>query len=163
MAPLLRAAYVRMQKNGYPAVRLGGKVTLVHRLVWFLKRGDIPAGKVIDHIDGNPLNALVSNLRLVGQSENGRNRKKRNKSNTSGFNGVSTTRNKRNPWRAYVKLMYQQIGLGVFPTAEDAAIAYDEYVWKRWKKYAYLNFPKNVVNGVYQNGGRNGKKDRQTH
>lgn len=44
-----------------------------HRVVWNLFNGEIPKGLVIDHIDGNPLNNNIKNLRVVSQAENNRN------------------------------------------------------------------------------------------
>jgi hypothetical protein len=52
--------------------------------------GKIPDGKVIDHIDGNRKNNVISNLRLLDKSENTRNCKKR-EDNTSGETGVYKT------------------------------------------------------------------------
>lgn len=38
------------------------------RLVWTTFYGEIPKGKLIDHIDGNAFNNALSNLRLVDRS-----------------------------------------------------------------------------------------------
>jgi len=46
---------------------------LVHHLVAKAFLGDRPEGKVIDHINRNPLNNNVSNLRYISQLENMRN------------------------------------------------------------------------------------------
>jgi hypothetical protein len=59
----------------------------IHRIVWFLAYGEISPDKVIDHIDGDPTNNRLNNLRLVDQGQNNRNAKK-NKLNTSGISGV---------------------------------------------------------------------------
>ncbi len=60
----------------------------VHRIIWQLFNGTIPDGFIIDHIDGNPLNNLITNLRLITKTENNRNTGKA-KNNTSGVVGVS--------------------------------------------------------------------------
>lgn len=59
----------------------------VHRIIWLLKFGDIPNNMVIDHLDGNPFNNQISNLRLVTQHVNSRNRKLLPQ-NKTGVNGV---------------------------------------------------------------------------
>jgi len=51
------------------------KMRTVHRLVYETYKGEIPQGKVIDHIDSDVTNNHISNLRVVSQSEN---TKKRN-------------------------------------------------------------------------------------
>lgn len=54
----------------------GIKQTLkAHRVVWMITNGDIPEHFVIDHIDGNPLNNKLENLRLVSQKTNARNKR----------------------------------------------------------------------------------------
>lgn len=40
-----------------------------HRLVWRAHNGDIPAGHVIHHSDGNPLNNSIENLQCLSRSE----------------------------------------------------------------------------------------------
>ena len=54
---------------------LGRVRVLAHRLIWWLHYGDIPDGAIIDHIDGNPLNNVIDNLRITTPSGNGQNRK----------------------------------------------------------------------------------------
>jgi hypothetical protein len=63
--------------GGYRRVSLSnqGIVTrvFVHRLVVQAFTGPIPEGHGVDHIDHNPNNNTVSNLRIVSRSENNRN------------------------------------------------------------------------------------------
>lgn len=63
----------------------------VHKVVLALH--GIYAENVVDHIDGNPFNNKLENLRYTSISINSRNRKK-SKNNTSGINGVSLVKNK---------------------------------------------------------------------
>ncbi len=72
------------------AVSIDGKRKriLCHRIVWELNNGPIPKGLVIDHIDRNPSNNSLSNLRVVKQSVNCRN-SSLSKRNKTGVTGVS--------------------------------------------------------------------------
>lgn len=64
-------------------------VTLrTHRIVYLLAHGSIDSSKVIDHINGNPLDNSIRNLREITQQENRRNAKIHSK-NTTGVTGVS--------------------------------------------------------------------------
>lgn len=66
---------------------------LCHRVIWKLFYGSVDKNLVIDHIDGNPLNNNIANLRLVTLSENLRNKSilYRNKSGVTGvyFQGTN--------------------------------------------------------------------------
>lgn len=64
-----------------------------HRIIWEIFNGEIPKGMVIDHIDGNPMNNNIDNLRLTTYCGNNRNRA-RDSRNSSGINGVSFTKTK---------------------------------------------------------------------
>lgn len=71
---------------GYRRVKIKGRMYFAHRLAWFLSYGTWPAHE-IDHIDGNPLNNKLENLRDVPKIINQRNARKR-KDNRSGLAGV---------------------------------------------------------------------------
>ena len=74
-----RAVGYCRSKDGYITCTLtmeikGRKITfIVARLCWLLHYGDWPEN-TIDHIDRNPLNNKIENLRDVTQAENNRNK-----------------------------------------------------------------------------------------
>ena len=72
---------------GYFRLQMGGKKYLVHRIVYYMHHGYIYDTMQIDHIDGNPANNRIENLRLSTQEQNQHNQKIR-KDNTSGVKGV---------------------------------------------------------------------------
>ena len=61
--------------DGYQSIRVRRKSYLAHRLAWLYTHGEWPE-KNIDHIDHDPSNNRVSNLRDVPQTVNNRNLKK---------------------------------------------------------------------------------------
>lgn len=77
--------------DNYYQVRVQGKVFLAHRIILVLF-GQKVQGKVVDHIDGNPTNNSVENLRVVSQKEN-MNRRMVKPSGKSGRVGVSLVEN----------------------------------------------------------------------
>ena len=56
--------------NGYSRIYINGKQTQSHRWAWELLNGEIPEGKVIDHMCSNKLCIAPDHLRLVSQQEN---------------------------------------------------------------------------------------------
>lgn len=73
-------------------VNYNGKLYAIHRIIWTLEVEDIPEGYIIDHIDGNPFNNRLTNLRCITVAENTRNAKLR-VDNSTGYNGVSKISN----------------------------------------------------------------------
>lgn len=61
--------------NGYWIVGFNKTTYPVHRVVWTVAHGPIPEGMVIDHIDGDPSNNNLSNLRLATSNQNGHNKR----------------------------------------------------------------------------------------
>ena len=108
--------------GGYLAVRFrrnGRRVGyLAHRVAWLLYYGVDPGEKEIDHIDGNPVNNKISNLRLVDHQGNMRNKRKRS-TNTSGVQGVSWHKGT-GKWRAYIADRGEQQYLGIFEDKFEA-------------------------------------------
>ena len=60
--------------GSYRQVMIGKKRFLEHRLIWILLNGTIEDSLVIDHIDRDPSNNRIENLRAVNQSGNALNR-----------------------------------------------------------------------------------------
>lgn len=56
-------------KQRYEYVTKGGKIILVHDLIWIEQFGEIPKGMIIHHKDENKLNNKIENLQLVSHKE----------------------------------------------------------------------------------------------
>lgn len=59
-----------LKPGGYRHIALNNIQYLYHRIVWVYFNGEIPEGFSIDHIDGDPTNNDLSNLRLVTSEQN---------------------------------------------------------------------------------------------
>ena len=57
-----------LRKDGYYSVRVNGSLYLAHRLIFLMHHGYLP--EMIDHIDGNPSNNLITNLREATNQQN---------------------------------------------------------------------------------------------
>lgn len=103
----------------YREILIDGVRYLEHRLVWIFHNGSIPDGMEIDHIDGNPGNNRIENLRLATTSENQRNAKAQRPGMPK---GVCWDRRKEK-WKAWGCLHWKQIHLGYFEDFEGAKAA----------------------------------------
>lgn len=112
-------AYVRTALGAHRGLKL-------HSLVMFLSGAG--TWETVDHRNGDTLDNRRSNLRIATKVQNGRNRR------TDGFKGVSVSGDK---WRAKIG----QRHLGLFPTREAAARAYDAAAEVLFGEFARLNFP----------------------
>jgi len=111
-----------LQKGGYRRIKVDGAHYLAHRLIWVYFNGFMP-DKFIDHIDGNPLNNRINNLRIVDMTGNKQNTRVSPSHNTSGYLGVSW-RKESNKWLAQISVNTKKKHIGLFDTAEDAHQAY---------------------------------------
>lgn len=107
-------------RDGYVRGHILGSPYLLHRVKWAMHYGAWPTG-IIDHIDGNPENNDIKNLRASSIPANARNMRKP-KSNTSGIVGVRFHK-RAQKWNAQITVNGRAIHLGTFDTASAAAEA----------------------------------------
>lgn len=81
-----------------------------------------PAGMIVDHINGDPLDNRRSNLRICTLADNAHN-SKTPKNNTSGFKGVYFYK-ARGKYTARIMAARKSYNLGYFNTALEASAAY---------------------------------------
>ena len=105
---------------GVPGFRQIG----AHRLAWIYVNGLTIGGAEIDHIDTNPSNNAIGNLRLASSSEQKQNKKVQS-NNRSGLKGAFYHAcRKGKKWRSQIKVGGRLIFLGYFHTAQEAHEAY---------------------------------------
>lgn len=107
-------------KGGYAigTVRHDGKskTWLQHRFVWFLAFGEVP--RIIDHVDHNPLNNRLRNLRAATASLNQLNSRKA--SARAGSCGVYRHRNRQKAYEVKASFQGRRVCLGSFMSLRDA-------------------------------------------
>jgi hypothetical protein len=126
--------------SGYLYIGIGGVNYRAHRLTYAYVHGKCPADMELDHRNGDKLDNRVENLRLVTRAQNCQNRNKF-QSNTSGFKGVSFNK-KAGKFRAYIHGKH----LGLFPTAESAAEAYNAAAIALHGDFAHQSIKQNAQN-----------------
>ena len=122
----------RVNSKGYYQVTCTGKRYENHRVIYFLHHGDCP--ECVDHIDGNPLNNNIANLRAATLSQNQFNRKL-NKNSQSGVKGICWAAHA-NKWKAEITKNYKVYHVGYFKNLEDAKVELKIFREKLHKEFA---------------------------
>lgn len=113
-----------IHRTGYRYIMVSGKTHAAHRLAWLYVHGVWPSGD-IDHMNGDPADNRIENLRDVPERYNMQNERRPRKSSTSGFMGVRW-REERQCWIAELSIDGKRRRLGAFKSPEDAHAAYLE-------------------------------------
>lgn len=103
--------------HGYRIISCFSKRFQMHRLAWLFMHGEWPAG-CIDHINHDPSDNRIENLRVVSNDENQRNREI-SSNNTSGATGVRRHRGS-SRWEARIGFEGKFIYLGIFLSKQKA-------------------------------------------
>ncbi len=103
-----------------------GKLFRPTVLAWLhVDRGGGRRGE-IDHVNGDPRDNRLDNLRDVTSSVNQQNRRGPQSNNTSGFRGVTRTGTAARQWRAQIKVPGGKVtALGCYETPEEASDVYE--------------------------------------
>jgi hypothetical protein len=105
-------------KKKYYKVKINQKAYFAHRLIFLMHHGFLP--EFIDHIDGNPENNLIENLRPANFQQNNCNAKIR-KDNLSGAKGVNWHK-KQQKWNVRVGIGGKRKHIGSFEEFELAEL-----------------------------------------
>lgn len=99
-------------------------------------------GRVVDHINRNPLDNRRENLRLATGSQNMANREGWGKSLPKGVSH-HPARPGKGPecFQARIGVNSRRISLGTYRTPEEAGRAYDKAALQHYGEFAVLNFP----------------------
>jgi hypothetical protein len=119
--------------SGHRQIKIRRRPYMAHRLAWLFTYDEWPAQE-LDHINGDPDDNRIANLRLSTRSQNMANTGVPS-NNTSGVKGVEW-----NPqcgkWKASVRTKGKRIHLGLFANKDDAAAAYRKAAVKIFGEFA---------------------------
>ena len=130
--------YIR--KDNYIGTNINGKEYLNHRLIFLMYHGYLPI--FLDHIDGNPSNNRIDNLRPVTSTQNTMNRNKQDchagKPTSSKYKGVTWyKRNKK--WGVHIQIDGIPKYLGLFTSEYAAGQKYNSAAILHFGNFALLN------------------------
>jgi hypothetical protein len=109
-------------RRGYVRIFACGRTFLAHRVAWFFAHGEWPS-KHIDHINGDPSDNRIGNLRLADVWQNRANSRK-SEGKRSRFKGVTYRGDTILHWHAKITKQGAVYRLGMFATEEEAHAAY---------------------------------------
>ena len=105
--------------HGYYRIMVNGKIYKAHRLAWLYVYGEWPKN-YIDHINGNPSDNRIENLRDVTRRQNQQNQKIHRQGHLV---GVSYSKPHKK-WKSQIAINGRRKFLGLFETKEQAHEVY---------------------------------------
>ena len=109
-----------LHRSGYVYVGVGGKSYKAHRIIWYLHHG-VPPADLIDHVDRDPTNNRIRNLRECTHAQNQQN-KRTYANNLTGVKGVSWYA-RYGKWRVRIQHLGKPILVGMFADFGEACNA----------------------------------------
>jgi hypothetical protein len=118
--------------KGYWYVRINNKKCLRHRLIFLYHHGWLP--KYVDHINCDPQDDRIENLRETSASENNANAPMQC-NNKSGYKGVSWHKGSQK-WESRIKHKGKKFCLGLYDCPKEAHEAYCKKATEIFGDYA---------------------------
>lgn len=112
----------RVRPDGYLVISVDDRLYLAHRLAWLHVYGAWPSGR-IDHINGNPTDNRLANLREATNGENMQNQRRAHCNSQTGVLGVHYHEENGN-YVAQIRVDGKVRHIGSYRTAEEAHYAY---------------------------------------
>ena len=116
-------------------VYVDGKSYQMARLIFLFHHGWLP--ETVDHIDRDPTNDRIENLRAATRRQQNANKDKW-ANTSSAFKGVSWNK-QYSKWQARIKLESKHKHLGYFADPQQAANAYDAAALEIFGTFAVIN------------------------
>ncbi len=113
---------VRWTVCGYGTVSMLATAIPAHRIVWAAHHGQWPR-QLIDHIDGNPSNNAIANLRDVNAFVNRQNQRVARRDSRSGLIGAIWL-SQRQCWKAEIRVNGKKRMIGRYKSPQEAHAAY---------------------------------------
>jgi hypothetical protein len=142
-----KEAFTHTDSNGYKRGRIYGIAFQAHRVIWKLVHGADP--DVIDHINREPSDNRLTNLRSGTMADNSRNYHKNQ--GASRFRGVCWVKRDK-AWAARISNGSRKVSLGNYKDEVEAAKAYDAAARRFHGNFAFLNFPDSLPTSPKQGG-----------
>ena len=120
---------------GYWQTKIKGKKYFIHRLIFLMHHKVLP--KFIDHINRNPADNRIENLRESTKSQNAMNTNLSRK-NTTGFKNIYWVK-ARSQWEVALTINKKRIRIGFFDDFELSKIAAQEARNKYYGEFANSN------------------------
>lgn len=122
--------------RGYIRIKIKGVIYPAHALAWLHYYGEWPT--LVDHINRNPTDNRIENLRVTSLSQNRANSCIRKKGNKSGLKGVMYNPDM-NKWFVRIGINGKYKYLGSWEDKRDAAMAYDAALVNAFGEFACTN------------------------
>lgn len=126
-----------VDRHGYRCTRMGKHLVRNHHIVWYLHSRKWPESS-IDHINNDPSDNHIENLRLATQKQNSRNQKLQ-KRRQGEFKGVYRYSDN-SKWYVKVKHNRKNVGgLGSYSSKLEAGMIYNITVERLFGEFANYN------------------------